>query len=144
MNGRAACVGVALLIGTGCGGGGGDDDIRVTFNPSALQLCCHVDQSQYAGGNAWATLSEVPADVARVNVVVSSAALNPNALSVEQVGANLFQVAVGVAAGLPLGTHEGTLSFELCRDQACSSRHALSGATLPFRVNVVATGAACP
>lgn len=124
-----------------CGGGGGGganaDPIAVSFGPSTVHRCAARGPSTAnvtVVAGAW--LSRPAHDVARVNVLVTGTAVDPSTVAVTADGGRAYDVSAHLVSDLPVGTYEGTISLELCRDAACTSRHPLAGATLPYVVEV--------
>jgi hypothetical protein len=131
-----AVAAAALACAQAACGGAGEDPVAVTFSPAVATACVVQGWSGNAVLASTATLSHVPPDVQRVNVVIAGAGLDPRSVAITAQGENQFAFSASAQSGLALGTYAGTISFQLCKDAACSSTQPMAGATLPYALEV--------
>jgi hypothetical protein len=126
-----------------CGGGGSSaavdtGPIDVTFAPTTARTCWQPANTSNATLSVTATLSRVPTDIAAVKVIVPPGDIDPNSVQITNgAAANLFVFTAHPYNLIGLGLHAGTLAFELCKDLACTSKHDVRGASLPYEIQVV-------
>lgn len=128
------CTASVLLAGCGGGGSDGSDTIRVTYNVASItkQALVGVAESLVVT----ATLSSLPSGNVYVVVVADRAGLIGSPAFIFQTSPKVFEATLTLLDTLPVGTYSGTVTFRLCRDPACASEYELSGAALPYSIQV--------
>jgi hypothetical protein len=125
-----------------CGGGGGGNDgpppIAVSVSPGTAQA------SGVAGTTPdglvmimTATLGSLPTGTVYPVIASSSAAIQSGTTDAIQTGANTWTVRLYSVPELVAGTYTGTVSLRLCKDMQCASEYPVTGATVPFSINVI-------
>ena len=125
----------ATALVASCGGGDdGPDTIEVAYDVASVSK--NLLLGSPGSVDLGVTLSSVPKQAAVVVVLIDRAGILSGSASVVQTGPNTFRATLSLLDTIPVGTHTGTLSFRLCRDVACASEHPLSGAALPYSIQV--------
>jgi hypothetical protein len=133
---------LALLVGAlaACGGGGGGGEDSNTFElefavPSLTFRLFAGDtvveqqpvSGTVSGGSSAATVY--------VRVVDSGTAFG-GAPIIVGVNGSSFTTHLAPSTSLAAGTYTGTLTAELCKDSACTTKYDVSGGSLPYSVTV--------
>jgi len=133
---------LAACGGGGGGGGEGEDD-----SPSGPTIAVRYNITNFnfgvpAGGDVFtsvtATLSPVPEGKVYVYVVADKPVLKTGATTVSRNANGSYTAYLQIDPSLVVGKYTGTLTLQLCQDAACAKQYALSGASLPYSIDVVA------
>jgi hypothetical protein len=134
----ALAAGSCVLLGCGgsSGGDGGSDAIHVSFNRNPIVNWVPV---RMAGGyslSVSATLNPVPTTTPYVFVLDSGNVLAPGSVTVTANQNGSYSAALPLRSNLVAGSYEGNFTLKLCRDMGCSTPYTLTGATLPYTLNI--------
>ena len=132
---RSLCTAATVLL-VACGGGGSDSPqtIGVSYNVASLTKAGLVGVADSLVVTV--TLSPVPSGNVYVVVVADRPGLIRSPAFVFQTGANTFEATLSLLDTVPVGTYAGMFTFRLCRDPACATEYPLSGAALPYSIQV--------
>ena len=147
MNMRAAVAALGVgLCASGCGGGGGDSAaLAVTFDPQSITQTfsqhfteSYVDALSPTVVNVTATFASAPpTDVVKIRVLEDQPVLQYTDLAVGQDGLR-FTTGLVIDQMLAPGTYDGNFTLQLCRDQACDNRVALTHDKIHYTFTVQA------
>lgn len=117
---------------------GGDDPIQATLDPPQVAVLAQAGRTGEQTVTATATLSRAPPSSALVHVRVPEADLDPaSVLVVAGVQRTQFTVSARVRSGLPVGTHQGSITLELGSDAPSPSRHSRIEGAFSYTVAVM-------
>jgi hypothetical protein len=140
----ALAAGSYVLLAAGCGGssgdggggGGGSDAIHVSYSWSPLVWWIPV---WGVGGYSLvvsATVAPVPTTPTYVFLLDSGNVVVPGSVTVTANGNGSYSAHLPLKNTLVAGSHAGTFTLQLCRDAACASPYTLTGASVPYTLNV--------
>lgn len=131
-----------LLGGAGCGGGAdlSNPGIAVTIEPATLQASFRGGGQDINRPSATVTvrLNDPSVTHSFVKIIEDAAVMNSRkpVASFHTNADGSFSVTLLFNRDLAGGTYSGTLGFQLCKDQACSSTYPLTGNHVPYTLTV--------
>ncbi len=129
----------ALLLVSGCVGGGSNDDptIRVTFSPSTITKSFSQGDELTSGMPFVMTLSRAPDGPSFIRVQPLAPLFEPEPFLVDRnASGTTTMLSLMPSCALAPAQYAGTVTVDLCRDQACTGTYPLAGNALAYRVTV--------
>lgn len=137
----AGLLGLMCLASCGGGGGGGSDATRVTLSPASITSSFVSNDPATSGPSAISvTASFSPAITTVVYPVIAQdkPVLNSGPVVASRNPDGSYTVQLQPNGTLAAGSYSGNITLRLCKDPACASEYALSGAVLPYNFTVTA------
>lgn len=125
-----------LLVAASCVSGSSDDaTVHVAFNPATLRKSIGQGDTLTTGMTFLVSFSRAPDGPWFPRVQAPAPAFEPGVLVVGS-SATATMLSLTPYCGLDPGEYTGTVTVDLCRDEACTATYALSGNTVPYALTV--------
>jgi hypothetical protein len=126
-----------LLVAAGCVSGSSDDQttIHVAFNPPTLRKSFEQGDRLTTGIPFLVSFSRAPDGPWFPRVQSSAPVFEPDVFIVST-SATATMLSLTPHCGLDPGEYTGTVTVDLCRDDACTATYTLSGNTAPYTLTV--------
>ena len=140
MSRSIAAVALGILVATsaGCGGGGDGDQggMHISFNPSHLSGYFPVWELGTTQLLVTGAVSPAPSGTAYVDVLDSGSLIVLASVGISGNADGSFTATLPLRGDLAPGTHTGSLTVKICRDNLCANPYQLDGGTIPYAITV--------